>query len=290
MNQKISILSKGRRRFLKGAAMAVAMPAVIGRACVSTAKAAFEGESLIGASGTLMARGPILERAEIAATFLSGQPVVFRVTPVEGGREMRINGRDGGSAIRAANLYSKVAGGQIEFFALLANDSSSVKRGQLVLRNFEVRNEAALAELDSRGKPKKNGPRRDSLSFKKLTLPFTSDERFIRIGESLVRGPELGATAEGMIRKSDGAVDITGTIIPAYALNSAVGGIPVVGDILTGGRGQGIIGVTFALGGTADKPVFQMNPVSAVAPGIFRKFFEYGGSGTPNKAPAGTKQ
>lgn len=248
------------------------------------------GESLIGASGTLTARGPILERAEIAATFLSGQPVVFRVTPVEGGREMRINGRDGGSAIRAANLYSKVAGGQIEFFALLANDSSSVKRGQLVLRNFEVRNEAALAELDSRGKPKKNGPRRDSLSFKKLTLPFTSDERFIRIGESLVRGPELGATAEGMIRKSDGAVDITGTIIPAYALNSAVGGIPVVGDILTGGRGQGIIGVTFALGGTVDKPVFQMNPVSAVAPGIFRKFFEYGGSGTPNKAPAGTKQ
>ncbi len=248
------------------------------------------GESLIGASGSLTARGPILERAEVAATFLSGQPVVFRVTPVEGGREMRINGRDGGSAIRAANLYSKVAGGQIEFFALLAKDGSSVKRGQLVLRNFEVRNEAALAELDSRGRPKKDGPRRDALSFKKLTLPFTSDDRFIRIGESLVRGPELGATAEGMIRKSDGAVDITGTIIPAYALNSAVGGIPVVGDILTGGRGQGIIGVTFALGGTVDKPVFQMNPVSAVAPGIFRKFFDYGSGSSTYKAPSGTKQ
>ena len=86
---------------------------------------------------------------------------------------MRINGRDGGAAIRAANLYSKVAGGQIEFYALLSNDaSSSVKNGQLVLRNFEVRNEAALAELDSRGKPKKSGPRRESLSFAKLTLPF----------------------------------------------------------------------------------------------------------------------
>lgn len=252
---------------------------------------ASRGESFTGATGSLTARGPILERAEIAATFLSGQPVVFRVTPVEGGREMRINGRDGGAAIRAANLYSKVAGGQMEFYALLAKDGSSVKRGQLVLRNFEVRNEAALAELDSRGRPKKDGPRRESLSFKRLTLPFTSDDRFIRIGESLVRGPELGATAEGVIRKSDGAVDITGTIIPAYALNAALGGIPVVGDILTGGRGQGIIGVTFALGGTVDKPVFQMNPVSAVAPGIFRKFFEYGGSGTPNKtAPIGTKQ
>ena len=166
-----------------------------------------------------------------------------------------------------------------------------MKRGQLVLRNFEVRNEAALAELDAKGKPKKNGPRRDALSFKKLTLPFTSDDRFIRIGESLVRGPELGATAEGVIRKSDGAVDITGTIIPAYALNAALGGIPVVGDILTGGKGQGIIGVTFALGGTVDKPVFQMNPVSAVAPGIFRKFFEYSNSGaTPYRPPGSAKQ
>ena len=50
MDQKISLLNKNRRRFLKGAAMAVAMPAIIGRACVSTAKAAFEGESLIAVS------------------------------------------------------------------------------------------------------------------------------------------------------------------------------------------------------------------------------------------------
>lgn len=50
MDQKISLLNKSRRRFLKGAAMAVAMPAIIGRACVSTAKAAFEGESLIAVS------------------------------------------------------------------------------------------------------------------------------------------------------------------------------------------------------------------------------------------------
>jgi spermidine/putrescine transport system substrate-binding protein len=43
-------LRAGRRRFLKQAAVAVAMPAIIGRAAVSTAKAAFEGESLIAVS------------------------------------------------------------------------------------------------------------------------------------------------------------------------------------------------------------------------------------------------
>ena len=237
------------------------------------------GEMITGVSGELRARRGRLESAEISGTFLSGQPVVFRVTPVEGGREMRINGRDGGAAIRAANLYSRVAGGQIEFYALLSNDpGGSVKTGKLVLRNFEVRNEAALAELDTKGKPKKSGPRRDAMSFTKLTLPFTSDDKFIRIGDTLAQGNELGASAEGLIRKSDGVVEITGTIIPMYALNSLFSNIPLVNEILTGGKGQGIIGVTFALGGNIDKPVFQMNPVSAIAPGILRKFFEFGNS------------
>ncbi len=241
---------------------------------------AHRGEIFTGVIADIRTRGGRLEAGEISGTLLSGHPIVMRITPASGGREMRITGRDGGAALRAANLYSKAAGGQLEFYALLADDgSSSVRRGKLVLRNFEVRNEAALAQLDTRGKPKKSGPRRDGLSFSRLTLPFTTDAEFVRIGDSLVKGNELGASAQGIIRKSDGAMDITGTIIPAYGLNSALSEIPLVGDILTGGKGQGVIGLTFALGGTMEKPQFQVNPVSAIAPGILRKFFEYGGSG-----------
>ena len=43
-------INAGRRRFIKQAAAAVAAPAIIGRAAISTAKAAFEGESLIAVS------------------------------------------------------------------------------------------------------------------------------------------------------------------------------------------------------------------------------------------------
>lgn len=50
MTKHNSTLKATRRRFLKGAAMTVAMPAIIGRAAVSTAQAAFEGESLIAVS------------------------------------------------------------------------------------------------------------------------------------------------------------------------------------------------------------------------------------------------
>ncbi|WP_395687898.1 PotD/PotF family extracellular solute-binding protein [Aestuariivirga sp.] len=50
MNKTISSLSASRRTFLKRAGLAVAMPAIIGRASVTTARAAFEGESLIAVS------------------------------------------------------------------------------------------------------------------------------------------------------------------------------------------------------------------------------------------------
>jgi spermidine/putrescine transport system substrate-binding protein len=46
----LTSIKTNRRRLLKGAAFAVAAPAVIGRALVTDAKAAFAGESLIAVS------------------------------------------------------------------------------------------------------------------------------------------------------------------------------------------------------------------------------------------------
>ena len=250
---------------------------------------AHRGEEIAGVTAAIRSIGGGVQSADITGTFLSGQPIVMRVSPAEGGRELRITGRDAGAALRAANLYSKIAGGQIDFSALLGNDArGSVQNGRLVIRDFEVRNEAALAELDQKGKPKKSGPRNEGTAFRKLTLPFTTDDKFVRIGESLVKGSDLGAVASGLIRKSDGAIDITGTIIPAYELNAALGEIPLVGTILTGGKGQGVIGLTFALGGSIDKPKFQVNPVSAIAPGFLRKLFEFNSGNAKPPPPGGS--
>ena len=245
---------------------------------------AHRGEVLTGVTANLSIQRGLVATAEIEGRFLSGLPLAVHVERSDRGRQLRINSGDGGAALRASNLYSKVAGGGLEFSAGLTNDSSStIQGGQLILRDFAVRNEDALANIDSRGKAKKSGPRKEGLKFTKLKMPFTADVKFIRIGNTLLKGNDLGASAEGLIRKSDGAIDITGTIIPAYGLNSAVSNIPLVGDILAGGKGQGIFGLTFAMGGTFATPKFQVNPVSAIAPGILRRFFEFDSSGVPPK-------
>jgi hypothetical protein len=237
---------------------------------------AHRGESLRNVRGTFVARGSQITTATIEGEFESGLPLTIRLTPTDGGREMRITTSDGGAAIRASNFYSKIAGGELEFYALMANaPGSPIRNGRLELKRFSVRNEAALAELDDRGRPKKSGPRVDGVTFKRLELPFTTDGQFVRLCKVSLRGPEIGFTANGLIRKKDGAIDITGAYFPLHGLNRALSEIPLFGDILTGGRGEGVLGLTYAMGGTVAKPKYQINPLSFIAPGVFRKLFEY---------------
>ena len=48
-----------------------------------------------------------------------------------------------------------------------------------------------------------------------------------------------------------------------------------IGVLLGNGRDRGLIGVTFKLEGDAKSPQLQINPLSVIAPGIFRSIFEF---------------
>jgi hypothetical protein len=237
---------------------------------------AHRGEEIKNVQATLLSRGGQIASATIEGKFVSGLPINIRLTPVEGGREFRVASADGGAALRASNFYSKVAGGELEFNAYMGNGpGSSIRKGELKLRRFDVRNEAALAELDSRGRPKKSGPRQEAMTFKRLSLPFVADAKFIRMCDIELKGNDLGAVAGGLIRKSDGVIDITGTLIPMQGLTGFLDDVPLFGPLLTGGDNEGIFGVTFAMGGTITNPTTQANPASAFLPGFLRKMAEF---------------
>lgn len=235
------------------------------------------GEALTNVTAQLRARGGKIAEANISGTYQNGQQLTATIVPLPDGRQMQVKSGDAGATMRAANLYSKVAGGTLTFSALLGNEEGSpMKNGNLTIRNFEVRNEATLAEVDKRGKPAKAGPRSDSVVFDTLSLPLSADDKFIRIKDSTVRGPSMCATADGVIRKADNVIDISGTIVPACGLSRAFNNVPVLGDILSGGNyNEGIFGLTYAMGGTFAQPKVQINPISFLAPGIFRRLFDY---------------
>jgi hypothetical protein len=49
----------------------------------------------------------------------------------------------------------------------------------------------------------------------------------------------------------------------------------VLGTLLGGGSNEGIFGITYEVTGPTGNPRPMVNPISAIAPGIMRKFFEF---------------
>ncbi len=68
-------------------------------------------------------------------------------------------------------------------------------------------------------------------------------------------------------------MDLTGVVVPAASTNRVLGNIPVLGQLLTGGEGQGLFAVTYDVAGPLDAPEVGVNPLSALAPGFLRGLF-----------------
>ena len=79
---------------------------------------------------------------------------------------------------------------------------------------------------------------------------------------------------KGNINLNDDKINLEGVVVPAYAINSLINKIPIVGQIITGIEGEGFIGVNYNAKGTIDKPTYNINPLSILTPGIIRNFFD----------------
>ena len=77
----------------------------------------------------------------------------------------------------------------------------------------------------------------------------------------------------------------SGTIVPANAINSLPGRIPIIGDLLTG-RGGGVFAATYKVSGPMAEPRVTVNPLSALAPGFLRNLF--GVFSLPGTSPTGS--
>lgn len=100
-------------------------------------------------------------------------------------------------------------------------------------------------------------------------------------GEALVldslraRGPAVGLTMQGEIGLAVDRAALTGTFVPAYALNRLFGQIPIIGDLLISREGEGLIGFTYRVTGPLGDPEVEVNPLSGLAPGFLRRLFEF---------------
>lgn len=214
----------------------------------------------------------------IRAFTLSGK--LGRDTPLSGDIRGRAQGReviyletnDAGAFFRFTDTYGKMYGGQLALAMDVPTTEPRQKEGLINVRDFSVRGESALDQVAA------NGPSvsQSGLSFSRLRAEFTRQNGQLTIREGVVKGPIIGATIEGKIDYPGNQVRMSGTLIPMYGLNNMFGQIPIVGLFLGGGSNEGLIGVTYEVIGSPGQPVLRVNPISAMAPGVLRKIFEFG--------------
>jgi hypothetical protein len=70
---------------------------------------------------------------------------------------------------------------------------------------------------------------------------------------------------------------------------SVLSNIPLLGDIIASKKGEGILSATYSATGNMEQPNISTNPLSMLAPGIFRRIFE-GHIPTQKDAPSNAPQ
>jgi len=260
----------------------------------ATAKRLWVSEfgGLSDASLSLRREGGDFQMLTLKGGLDGGKGVSVAIAPAATRRRtVSIRSDDAGAVARTFDLYPDLVGGE-----LVVDGSYDDSRpghplsGRLRINDYQVRNAPALARLLTvaaltgildllRG---------EGVSFSALEAPFVSSGGLIELKDARAWGPALGITAKGQVDLDRSRLAIEGTVVPAYVLNSALGQIPVLGWLITGGEeGGGVIAFRYTMKGAANDPSVTVNPLSALTPGFLRRLFNLFDDGSGTEARSG---
>ncbi len=242
----------------------------------------FHSETLSNVNLSYAARGKQIDAVDLSAVTDSGQAVVATLTKNGADNILELTSGDAGSLARFANIYSNMRGGLLNL--KLRDRGGNSWRGSVDIRKFSLVNEARLQSIVSTptgadGRSLNQAVKKNidvsSARFERGSANVALDNGSIAIDSGVVRGVDVGATFQGTVRDKSGNMDMTGTFMPAYGLNRLFGELPIIGVLLGNGRDRGLLGITFKLVGPFAKPNLTINPLSIIAPGVFRSIFEF---------------
>lgn len=199
-----------------------------------------------------------------------------------GGRQLvYLETPDAGAMFRFTDMYPRMEGGRMQVEIDPPTTDHAPQNGVVSVRQFAVRGEPALDRVAANA-PQADGsarayvPQGNGVEFTRMRVDFTRAPGRLAIREGVVSGPAVGATFDGHVDFQREDVRLRGTFVPAYALNNlAAQVVPILGPILSGGKNEGLLGVTFEVVGPPSAMMLRVNPMSVVAPGFFRKIFEF---------------
>ena len=181
-----------------------------------------------------------------------------------------IQTQDVGDFLFRAGFTDRIKGGILN--TLLKQDENGNLTGELFIQDYELTKTSFFTQAATL-LGIVDALRGDTIYFDKAIIPFKlSSTNDIEIQDAVASGTAVGLTARGTIKS--GQIDLSGSVVPAYALNSLLGKIPLVGTLFSGEKGGGLFGVSYSVIGNLSNPEISFNPASLLTPGIFRRLFD----------------
>ena len=208
-----------------------------------------------------------------------GGPVIVRFEPEDETAVRRLSalGPDAGLLLSAFAGFDNIYGGALMLNGVAPplGEPGGVS-GDIEVENFTLNRMPLLARILAAGSLEGLGGllSGQGIGFERLQSEFVWQDGILEMRDSRVAGPSLGATWTGLVDFSDERLSVNGTLLPSYGVNSILGSVPVLGELFTSRQGEGVIGVTFSVSGLFSETRVTANPLSALAPGVFRRIFE----------------
>ena len=232
----------------------------------------YNQEEVDGAALTLVSVGGQTQKLTFSGK-MGNDPIAVNFTVGPSGTDLNGSAADAGRLLRFTNLYSRVNGGALSITGHA--ERNAPLSGTVEVSAFDITNEPAIERVLQVDTSQTEAGSTQSVHFDRMEAHFSRSDHVLAVEDALLAGVTIGATFAGRYDLSSSQIDIAGTYLPAYALNNMFSRIPLLGLALGGGSQEGLFGVTFKISGPIAQPEVFFNPLSAVAPGIFRKIFEF---------------
>jgi hypothetical protein len=218
------------------------------------------------------------QAASIDAAIGDKAKLEMRYGETAGDRNFRLATEDFGALLRVMDISDKVRSGKLSITGRAEDrDGRRVLRGKFDGSDYRVVNAPSFARLLTLASL--SGPAAwangQGIPFNRVQGDFTLQGDKIELREARAYGEAIGINAGGRYDYRRNVVDFSGTLVPAYMLNSLLGNIPVLGELLMGGKGQGLFAANFHISGPSADPGISVNPLSALAPGFLRRLFMF---------------
>jgi len=177
-----------------------------------------------------------------------------------------------GELLRVLGIFSSIEGGKMTIDGKYVDNKL---QGQVLMTDYVLKNAPVLTKMFTIASltgilDTLTG---NGIAFTKLSAPFVYAHDVIMLKQAKTHGSALGVTSDGTIDLNNSTFDLKGVLVPSYMINSLIGNVPLIGELLVGGTGKGLIALNYSVKGDMSDPSVSVNPLSALTPGFLRGVF-----------------